>query len=88
MAAKVLILVMEEESGRILAARLAPAHRAEYEFEQLTDSFPLGGAEEPVPLAKISQTFAIRLKRTAPNPKIQADQNVTVPIFSSLRPLS
>jgi hypothetical protein len=87
MAAKGLILVMEEGSGRILAARLAPVPRADYEFEQLTDYFQLGAAEETIPLVKISQTFAIRLKRTARDPKFQADQNVTLPVFSSSPPL-
>jgi len=78
---------MEEASGRILAARLVPAHRADYEFEQLTDYFQLGAAEQIIPLSKISQTFAIRLKRTARDPKIQTDQDVTLPAFPSSPPL-
>ena len=81
--AKGLILVMEEGSGRIVAARLAPIRRVDYEFEQLTDYFQLGAAEENVPLVPISQTFAIRLKRVSPHPKIQTDQDVTLPLPSS-----
>lgn len=83
MAAKALILVIEEGSGRILAARVVPAHRAEHEFEQLTDHFQLGAAEEPLSLVAISQTLAIRLKRTTSPAKIRTDQDVIVPLFSS-----
>lgn len=81
--AKGLILVMEEGSGRILAARLAPLGRAEYEFEQLTDYFQLGAAEETIPLASISKTFVVRLKQVKRAPKIQVDQDVTLPLFPS-----
>ncbi len=88
MAAKGLILIMEEGSGRILAVRMAPANRAEYEFEQLIDQFQLGAAEEKIPLVPIAQTFAIRLKRIEPHPKIQADQYVILPISSSSQPLT
>lgn len=88
MAAKSLILVMDEGSGRILAARLVSARRAEYEFEQLTDYFQLGATEETIPLVDISQTFAIRLKRTVRAPKIQTDQDVTLPVLPSSPPLS
>jgi hypothetical protein len=83
MAAKGLILVMEEGSGRILAARIAPLSRAEYEYEKLIDHFQLGASEETIPLSTISQTFAICLKRTARDPKIQTDQDVTLPLFPS-----
>lgn len=87
MAAKGLILIMEEGSGRILAVRMATASRAEYEFEQLTDHFQLGASEESIPLVAVAQTFAIRLKRIEPRPPIQADQYVILPISSSSRPL-
>jgi hypothetical protein len=83
MAAKGLILVIEEGSGRILAARMASVRRVEYEFEQLTDYFQLGASEESIPLTSISKTFAIRLKRTAQGPKLQTDQDVTLPVLSS-----
>ena len=87
MAAKALILVMEEGSGRIMGVRVVSAIRAEYEFEQLMDYFQLGAAEESIPLVPISQTFAIRLKRIEPHPKIQTDQYVILPISPSSRPL-
>ena len=87
MAAKGLILIMEEGSGRILAVRIAPMNRAEYEFEQLTDYFQLGASEETIPFVTVSQTLIIRLKRIEPHPKIQADQYVIVPLASLSRPL-
>lgn len=87
MAAKGLILVMEEGSGRILSVRIVSASRAEYEYEQLINYFQLGAAEEHIPLVAIAQTFAIQLKRVEPHPKIQIDQNVTLPVFPSSRRL-
>jgi hypothetical protein len=87
MAAKTLILVMEEGSGRILAARIAPLSRAEYECQKLVDYFQLGAAEETIPLSAISQTFTIRLNRATRGPKIQTDQDITLPVFPSSQPL-
>ena len=81
--AKGLILVMEEGSGRIVAARFAPLRRADYEFEQLTDYFQLGCTEEIIPLTSIAKTFVIRLKPVRRTPKIQADQDITLPLFLS-----
>ena len=86
MAAKGLLLVMEEGSGRILAARIVPAHRLPYEYEQLVDHFEFGATDWGA-LSAISQTFAIQLKRMVPKPTIQTDQQVTVPVSSSPRPL-
>ena len=83
MAAKGLILVMEEGSGRIVAARLAPLRRADYEFEQLTDYFQFGCVEETIPLTSIAKTFVVRLKQVQRAPKIQADQDITLPLFPS-----
>ena len=87
MAAKVLILVMEEGSGRILAVRISSMNRIDYDFERLIDHFQLGASEENVTLFPIAQTFAIRLKRVTPDPKIQTDQDVALPRLSSPRPL-
>ena len=67
MAAKGLILVTDEGSGRILAAKIVSANRAEYEFERLIDHFQLG-AEGDTSLKSIAQTFAIRLKRIRTSP--------------------
>ena len=83
MAARGLILVIEEGSGRIVAARFAPLRRADYEFEQLTDYFQLGCVEETIPLTSIAKTFVIRLKQVHQTPKIQADQDITLPLFPS-----
>ena len=86
MAVKGLILVIEEKSGRILAAKVISANRVEYEFERLTDHFDFGVPGWDV-LSPISQTFVIRLKPISPSPTIQVDQNVTILISSSPRPL-
>ena len=86
MAAKGLILIMEEGSGRILAAKIVSINRVEYEFERLLDHFQFDTQTE-ISLKSISQTFAIGLKRVARIPIIQTDQNVTIPISSSFRPL-
>lgn len=83
MSKKGLILIMEEGSGRILAARVSSCRRVEYEFEKLMDYFHLGSAEEVLPLVSVDKTFVIRLKRMKRAPRIQTDQDVTLPLFSS-----
>lgn len=74
----VLILVVDETSGRILGAELVPQPWAEGEFNRLIDHFQFG-AEDYDSLKPVSQVFALRLKRFLPNSSSERIRSLTEP---------